>query len=440
MKRKSILCYLLILLLLFSGVSFTAADEPEDPQAAPAAGERVNFLIAGIDHRSNGSTTSGTQVHADTIIVVSVDFENNLVDLISLPRDMLVRVPGHRGYYKINAAFNVGGGMDDPDGGFMAVADTAGEVLGGISIPYYFAVDLSSMKALVDAIGGVDIEVEQSFTAGGKKYEAGFQHLDGTAAVAYSRLRKSATVGRNDIGRTSRQRQVLLALYKKVRNEGIISSLPSVIMSFKDGIWTNISFTQMATLANFALNFEPDNVGMHSLSGAIKIHSGWAYHFIDQAARKELILSVYGFEADPYGIDSENYAQYLDDTGFTGMKVLAQTEKVFSALEEQIMGGTPATDEQVRLYYDAYTSYQAFYEAFEALDAFMIGYPDGVPRENRAELKTLKETFASAQKACRKAAVALGKTLGFKDTDFTWAVWPVFYKDTDINEVFVDFN
>ena len=438
MKKKSILCLFLALVFMFSAVS-SFCDTEEEPPHAP--GERVNFLVAGIDHNSDGSTTSGTMVHADTVIVVSVDFENDAVDLISLPRDMFVRVPGHKGYYKLNAAFNVGGGMDNPDGGFRALADTAGEVLGGISIPYYIAVDLSALEGLVDAIGGIDIELDQSFTnKSGRHYEAGWQHLDGVGVVDYARLRKSATVERNDVGRTSRQRRIILAMYKTVKEKGIIATLPSIISSFKDGIWTNISLTQMATLANFAINFDPDKLGMHNLPGKIKINNGWAYHFIDQNARIELLRSVYGFEAEPYGIASENYADYMYNSGFRCRKTIAQAEKVFSALEKQINSGTPMTEEQEKLYTDAYIAYEDAIEACDELDRFMMLNPDGIPREKRDEHKKLKDRVSTTQKASKKATVALGKTLGFTDSDYQWAVWPTFYRDLDINEMVVDFN
>ena len=438
--RKNILCLLLAILFLFSAVPALA--EGEDPEEAPEVpGERINFLLAGIDHRSDGHTTSGTMVHADTVMIVAADFTNNKVDLISLARDMLVRVPGHKGYYKLNAAFNVGGDMNDPDNGFLTLAATASEVMGGISIPYYFAVDLSSLIGLVDAIGGVDIDVDQDFkTRSGRKFKAGMQHMDGEGFLLYVRLRKSATSESNDVGRTNRQRNALLALYKTVKANGIITTLPSIISSFKDGIWTNISLPQMATLANFALDFDPDSVGMHSLPGKIKVNGGWAYHFIDQAARIEPIRSIYGMEVGVYGIDSMNYFDYLEDSGFNGRKVIAQAEKVFAALAEQIEGGTPMTDQQTQLYTDAYVAYGDAVQALDALDEFMMTYCDGVPREKRAEQKTLKETVSSTQRSCKKTLLALAKTLGMKDSDFKWVPWPTFYKDPDINEVLVDFN
>lgn len=437
--KKTILCLFLVLVMLFSAVPGISDTEEDAPPHKP--GERVNFLVAGIDRRSNGKTTSGTMVHADTIIVISVDFENEKVDLISLPRDMFVRVPGHKGYYKLNCAFNVGGGMDDPDAGFRALADTAGEVLGGISIPYYIAVDLSSLEKLVDEIGGVDIDVEMTYTnAYGRHYDAGLQHLNGVGVVDYCRARKAATVGRNDIGRTNRQRQVMIALYKEVKNDGILSSLPAIISSFKKGIWTNITVSQMAALANFALQFDPDDVGLHSLPGQLKIHEGWAYHFLDQASRKELIMEVYGFEAIPYGISSENYANYLDTTGFRARKVIAQAEKAFDVLAAQVQSGTPMTEEQKKLYDEAYKAYCEAVEAADALDQFMIENCDGIPSEKKSEYNTLKDRVGSTQKACKQTTLALGKSVGLKDDDFQWGVWPSFNKDLDINEVIVDFN
>ena len=444
MKQKMIISLLLAFILLLGGIapcqaegaSGTAEEFAEEP------GSRVSFLISGIDRRSNGTTTSGTEVHADTVIIVSVDFENSKVDLISLARDTFIQVPGHKGFYKLNAAFNVGGGggMNDPDKGFAALAATAGEVLGGISIPYYIAVDLQTLVDLVDAVGGVDLDVDMSYVAGARHYKAGFQHVDGLGFLDYVQARKNATVEKNDVGRTNRQRKALIALYKQVKSSGIITSIPSIIASVKDGLWTNISLTQMATLANFALNFDPDNVGTHSLTGKIKVNHGWAYHFVDQKARQELIRSVYGFDAEPYGIDSESFIDYLHNTGFYGRKTIAMAEKVFNRLSEQVAGGKEMTDKQAELYNTAYLAYEEAVSALDALDRFMILYCDGVPRDKKEEQKKVKDAYNTTQKASKKATIALGKTLGFNDKDYQWAVWPVFYKDQDINEIRIDFN
>lgn len=443
MKRK-VICLLLIALLLGS-VLPTCAFAEETEKALEEQG-RVNFLVAGIDHQSSkrdpeGRTTSGTDVHADTVIVVSVDFNNKKVDLVSLARDTFIEVPGHKGFYKLNAAFNVGGGMDDPDGGLLALAATASELMGGVPIPYYAAVDIAALRWLVDAVGGVDLDVEMSFTGQyGRSYEAGLRHLDGYDFESYVRARKNATGDKTDAGRTRRQRQALLALYKTVKEKSLLTSLPSIFLSFKGHVWTNLTLTQMTTLALFAMEFDPDSVNMQSMAGTLRINHGWAYHFIDQQARSELISSIYGFEPAPYGIASVSFADYLHEGGFRSRKVLAMAEKVFAALQEQMNAGTAPTEEQTELYTDAYLKYGACVQALEAYENFLILHCDGVAKEEREERSVLKNALNEAQSASRKATVALGKTLGFTDDVYQWAVWPNFYKDTDINEVLVDFN
>lgn len=434
--RKKSLCFLLALLLFLTGLTVSAAEED-----SPDKSGRVNFLVAGIDRFADGNTTSGTDVHADTVIVVSVDFENGQVDLISLPRDTFIEVPGHRGFYKLNAAFNVGGGTGDPDGGFLALAATASQLMGGVSIPYYAAVDISALRTLVDSVGGVDLDVEMTYTSGyGKEYKAGFQHLDGIGFESYVRARKNATVGKNDIGRTNRQRQALVALYKTVKEKGLLTSLPSLFLSLKNGVWTNLSLSQMAALANFALSFDPDSVTMRSMAGTLKINHGWAYHFIDEEARKELVLSLYGFEPEPYGIASESFADYLHTDGFRSRKVIAQTEKVFAALEKQMEAGTAPTPEQTELYTEAYLAYEDTVRALEAYEAFLILHCGGVAVEERDERSALKNAVSRALNDSKRATIALGETLGFAKEDFVWAPWPNFIKDKDINEVYVDFN
>ena len=131
-------------------------------------GNILNILLMGIDAREDGSTTSGTMPHTDVMMVVAVNFDTNSVDLITLPRDLLTTVPGHYGFYKLNGVFNVGlggqfyttGQADDLKDGFELTC-RAGEMwLGGVSIPYYYALDFQAVMDVVDAIGGIDFDSE----------------------------------------------------------------------------------------------------------------------------------------------------------------------------------------------------------------------------------------------------------------------------------------
>ena len=157
-----------------------AAQVPEGtpvPAATPEATatakpvERLNILLMGIDAFENGGTSSGTMPHTDVMMLIAINFDENKVDLISLPRDTLTTAPGYYGYYKLNGVFNVGlGGWKRPVGtsneladGFLLTCRAAEEWMGGISIPYYYGLDFQAVIDIVDAIGGIDYDVDQWF-------------------------------------------------------------------------------------------------------------------------------------------------------------------------------------------------------------------------------------------------------------------------------------
>ena len=78
----------------------------------------VNIMLFGIDAHEDGGSTSGTVPHTDVNMVIAVNFDEKRVDLISLPRDTFTTVPGVNGFYKLNGVFNVGGGLENTEGGF----------------------------------------------------------------------------------------------------------------------------------------------------------------------------------------------------------------------------------------------------------------------------------------------------------------------------------
>ena len=217
-----------------------ATPEPAVPvSAAPTIPEadmsnRLNVMLMGIDAKENGGTTSGSMPHTDVMMVIAINFDENTVDLITLPRDTLTTAPGHYGYYKLNGVFNVGlGGWKKPTGqandladGFLLTCRAAEQWLGGISIPYYYAVDFQAVINIVDAIGGIDYDVDQQFNAfnSNKTYHTGMQHLDGDAVMGYLRIRNGADG--LDSSRTARQRKMMVAIFNKLKSEGTLSTIP----------------------------------------------------------------------------------------------------------------------------------------------------------------------------------------------------------------------
>ncbi|MBQ6891126.1 MAG: LCP family protein, partial [Clostridia bacterium] len=283
----------------------TAAPEEQAPataeaQAATPVPERkmdniVNVMLMGIDAFEGGGTTSGSQPHTDVMMVVAVNFDKDTVDLITLPRDTFTTAPGYHGFYKLNGVFNAGGGMDDLAGGFALTCRAAEIWLGGISIPYYYAVDFQAVVDIVDAIGGIDYQVDQTFKANvpqnssmkeGKTYYKSdeLQHLDGNAVLGYLRIRHDADG--LDSSRTARQRRMMVAIFAKLKKEGKLSQNPSLINAAPSGVDTNTTLEQTTALANYAVSkIGPENIRTRSMYGDIWYQHYFKYCFVDQQNR-----------------------------------------------------------------------------------------------------------------------------------------------------------
>ncbi len=170
--------------------------------------ETKNILLCGCDIDENGISRT------DSMIILSIDHAHRKIKMTSLMRDMYLKIPGH-GKNKLNAAFTFGGG------------DLLLETIYlnfGMRIDRYVCVDYAAFAAVVDDLGGVEVEIEEmeleqfnKYVQGGKKNritEAGRYNFNGQQALSYCRIRKVGT----DIARTARQRKVLREIMKKCRS------------------------------------------------------------------------------------------------------------------------------------------------------------------------------------------------------------------------------
>lgn len=201
--------------------------------------ERVNILLLGGDSRSD--TDKG---RSDSIMVASIDPVTKQAHLYSVLRDTYTEIPGY-GKRKINEAYTHGG----PELSMKTVSE-----LTGLPIHYYFFIDFESFVKLVDAIGGVEFEVEKNMYYVDKTYKQefvinlkkGLQHLDGDKALQYVRFRFDVL---SDFTRTERQREFLKAVFEKVKSTSTLINLPSILDELAPYIETNMDLGKMFKLA-----------------------------------------------------------------------------------------------------------------------------------------------------------------------------------------------
>lgn len=171
-------------------------------------GEIINFLLIGQDTRNENQRGL-----SDTMILISINTEAKKLVMTSFMRDLYIEIPSDKGgYYKqrINTAYPVGG---------MPKLNATLAHNFGVEVDHNIEVDFSGFITIVDALGGVDIELtsaEVGILNSWNKYslQTGLNHLNGEQALAYSRIRYIDS----DFYRTQRQRTVLLKLFEKIKN------------------------------------------------------------------------------------------------------------------------------------------------------------------------------------------------------------------------------
>ncbi len=300
----------------------------------------VNVLLVGVDYSEERLTEEwlesggSTAEHADVMIVLAINFDKQTVDMISLPRDTYAKIPGVQGLYKLNASLDCGGGLFEKDengqwikdangkykvnsAGFDKVCEACSWMLGDIPINYYYAVTMPAVKELVNAIGGVDYNLDVSFTMQGRTYEAGQQHMDGQAVLDYLRVRKGASgLDADETGdgkRVNRQKDMLVAILNQLRDKGMLLKIPDILQSFDGQLFTNCSFEQTAALALYAYDMPSDNIRMWSMDGiwSSKKSAKLNFCFTDQEKRVSIIKEVYGVDVPEYRDCKMAYAYYF---------------------------------------------------------------------------------------------------------------------------------
>jgi LCP family protein required for cell wall assembly len=203
------------------------------PQDGLLLSTPTTILLLGTDHANRADRTTARR--SDSIMLVRTDPKHGRIAFLSIPRDLRVEVSG-LGPSKINAAFQVGG---------SALAVRTVRRFTGIPIHHVAIVDFGSFRELVDAVGGVDIDVPAPIIANkfdcpldtqaqcdrwsGWRFGRGKQHMDGRRALVYARIRENKlNPSENDITRGERQQQVLTAITRRLTSPRTLVRMPFV--------------------------------------------------------------------------------------------------------------------------------------------------------------------------------------------------------------------
>jgi LCP family protein required for cell wall assembly len=259
----------------------------------------LNLLILGCDEDryyhgtyANGQNIYRKYARSDMMLVTKLDFANNQITGLSIPRDTLCMLPGH-GRHKINAfhedaqVFHWG----DPD---EITKQAVEHLLPSLHIDRVVVLDFEAIEKLVDLVGGVDLMVPKAMNYDDNAGELhihikqGFQRLDGYNAMCFVRFRHDAE---SDFGRQQRQKDFLLAFKKAVFQN--IMRLPEVTSDGKTALNNALNDDEILSLAAFARRVPPDRIRM----GMVPVVDGPGTSLLVNRKKLPATLAEFGFAA-----------------------------------------------------------------------------------------------------------------------------------------------
>lgn len=345
--------------------------------------DRVNVLLMGI-----GGEGHDGPLLTDTIMVASIQPSTGKASLVSLPRDLLVQLPnGH--FRKINEAYHTGEQVQPGRGGEYA-AQTIGDVL-GVSLPYYVIVDFQGFEKIINEIGGVNVNVERTFSdplfptdddrTKSVTFSAGWQHMNGEQALTFARSRHGNNGEGSDFARARRQQKIILATKDKLFSSRVLLNTVTVNRladQLADNITTNVEPWELWRLYNLGKDVNPENVVRltpdNSPGGLLVDATGIDGAYLLQprgGSFDELRQTVRNIFVDGDRIQEPPRVEIQNGTTISGLgarvsnalerqgyRVVAVTNATDRAAKETVIydytsGGKPASLAALRLIFDA---------------------------------------------------------------------------------------
>ncbi|CAC9924848.1 cell envelope-like function transcriptional attenuator common domain protein [Aedoeadaptatus coxii] len=245
----------------------------------------LHILLFGIDKTATTDMTEeGNPTRSDVIMLLTIDPVSKRAQLLSLPRDTYVDIEGHKGKTKLGHAYAYGG---------EELAEKTVERFLDVSVDYYATVDYNAVRRLVDAVGGIEVDIPFDYTYEDTyvvphlyiNFKKGKQKLNGDDAVRYLRIRK--IYENQDLDRIQTQQGFLMKLFDKLKSPRMIFKIPELIDLVMDNVETNLSYGQIAYLAKMGLDFDKDSIQMDTLVGENKRIGKLEYYVVDRESARE---------------------------------------------------------------------------------------------------------------------------------------------------------
>ena len=296
-NKSSYVKYILILVVVFIlsgmvGAFFANAlvdNKPDynedDKKGMLVAKDKATVMIMGVDERADDVGRS------DTLMIATLDPDKNQAALLSVPRDTRVKIKGH-GFDKINAAYAYGG---------RKLTQETIESLLNTHIDHYIKINVHGFTKIIDALGGIDIDVEKRmyyedpWDDDGGLYidlQPGMQHMDGKTAITYVRYRDEE----GDIGRIKRQQNFMKAVMDKLVSPTIIPKLPAIVSAVSDSVETDMSVSEILSFLGTLQDVKDNGLKSEMLPGKPVYIEGISYWVPDISKTRQILANTLGIK------------------------------------------------------------------------------------------------------------------------------------------------
>jgi len=296
-NKSSYVKYILILVVVFIlsgmvGAFFANAlvdNKPDynedDKKGMLVANDKATVMIMGVDERADDVGRS------DTLMIATLDSDKNQAALLSVPRDTRVKIKGH-GFDKINAAYAYGG---------RKLTQETIESLLNTHIDHYIKINVHGFTKIIDALGGIDIDVEKRmyyedpWDDDGGLYidlQPGMQHMDGKTAITYVRYRDEE----GDIGRIKRQQNFMKAVMDKLVSPTIIPKLPAIVSAVSDSVETDMSVSEILSFLGTLQDAKDNGLKSEMLPGKPVYIEGISYWVPDISKTRQILANTLGIK------------------------------------------------------------------------------------------------------------------------------------------------
>lgn len=337
-KKKNynrLIALIIILVALIGGLIYylyTNDNEDAAPTVTTQQSNAINIMIMGVDRRADDVGRS------DTLMVLTYNSADKKASLLSLPRDTRVHIEKND-YDKINHAYAYGG---------HELTKKTVEAFLNVPVDYYVMIDVHAFEKIIDAVGGVDIDVEKRMyyedpwdDDGGLVIDLypGKQHMDGKTAIQYVRYRD----GEGDIGRITRQQKFIKAFMSQIISPSILPKLPEIIQNISSAIQTDMPIDKMISLMTDLPTVQQNGLNSTMVPGKPAYIEDISYWIPDIAKTRQLIAQNMDITLDEAAQkDTEQTITQYEKSLPKGLKMGNNSDEETSSTEEKDAKEKPA--------------------------------------------------------------------------------------------------